>query len=152
MDERVMRDVIGPIFQLLGRRQFAMKEQVSGFQIRAFLREILDGIAAVTQNAGVAINKSDSADARSRVVERRVVTHHPEFFGIDFDLAEVGGPDGAVGDRDFVGFSGAIVSDGECFAGRGSAIRLSRLRCGEWGDRMSTRLNSSYRCISYAVF
>src|SRR5437762_9806423 len=33
-----------------------------------------------------------------------------------------------------------------------SPARLSFHRCSDGGDRKSTRLNSSHRCISYAVF
>src|SRR2546422_6135592 len=42
-----------------------------------------DGIAAVAQDTGVAIDIRDSADTGSGVVERRVVAHQPEFLGID---------------------------------------------------------------------
>jgi hypothetical protein len=36
-------------------------------------------------------------------------------------------------DGNLVRLSGAIVGDGEGFAGRGGAVSFSRLRCGEWG-------------------
>ena len=132
VNKGVVRDVVGPILQLRGRRQFSVQEQVSRFQIGALLREILDWIAAITQDAGVAVDVSHAADAGSGVVEGRVIAHQAEFFGVDFDLAKVGSPDGSVSDGDFVGFAGAIVDDGESFAGRGSAVRFSRLRCREW--------------------
>src|SRR5437588_12170581 len=132
VNKGVVRDVVGPILQLRGRRQFSVQEQVSRFQIGALLREILDGIAAITQDAGVAVDVSHAADAGSRVVEGRVIAHQAEFFGVDFDLAKVGSPDGPVSDGDFVGFAGAIVDDGKRFAGRCSAVRFSRLRCREW--------------------
>src|SRR6266566_531247 len=133
VDESVMRDVVGPILQLRRRGQFTMQEQIRGFQIGAFFREVFDGIAAVTQDAGVAIDVGNLADAGGGVVEGRVIAHHPEFFGVDFDLAEVGGTDGIVRDGDLVGFAGAVVDDGKRFAERGRAFRLSRLRGGEWG-------------------
>jgi len=56
----------------------------------------------------------DFADTRCRVIERGIVAHHAEFSGVDFDLAKVGGADGAVGDRGLRSFfPGAIVGDGE---------------------------------------
>src|SRR6476469_10616600 len=35
---------------------------------------------------------------------------------------------------------------------RGTSARRSGRTCRAWPDRKSTRLNSSHRCISYAVF
>jgi len=132
MDEGVMGDVVGPILQLCGGRQFAVQQQIGRFQVGALFCEIFDGIAAVAQDAGVAIDKRDSAYTGGGVVERRVVAHQPEFLGIDFDLAQVGGANGAVLDGNFVGFSGAIVGNGKRFAGRGGGVRFSRLRSGKW--------------------
>src|SRR5438067_514853 len=138
VDERVVRDVVGPILQLRRRRQFAVQEQIRGLQISAFFREIFNGIAAITQDAGVAIDIRYFADARSGVIERRIVAHHAKIFGVHFDLAEVGGADGVVRDGNLVGFARAIVRDGERFAGSGRAFRLSRLRGGKWGVHSSS--------------
>ena len=132
VNKSVMRDVIGPVFQLGSRGQFAIQQQISGFQVGAFFREILDGIAAITQDSDIAINVRDSADAGSRVVEGRVVAHHPEFFRIDLDLPKIGGADGAVSDGDFVGFTRAIIGNRKGLAGGAGAVRLPRLCCGEW--------------------
>src|SRR6266853_3478085 len=132
VDESVVRDVVGPILQLRGRRQFAMQEQIRGFQIGAFFREVFYWVTAITQDAGVAIDEGDFADAGCGVVEGRVVAHHAKFCGVNFDLAEVGGTDGVVGDGNLVRFAGAIVGDGERLAGRAGAFLLSRRRCGEW--------------------
>ena len=110
-----------------------MQEQIRGFQIGAFFRQVFDGIAAITEDAGVAIDVRNPADARSGVVERRVVAHQAKIFWIHFNLAEVGGADGVVRDGDFVGLPSTIVDDGEGLAGRGGALFLSRCRCGEWG-------------------
>src|ERR1700737_2905240 len=133
MDERVMSDVVSPILQLRRRGQFAMQEQIRGFQVGAFFREVFDGITAITQDAGVAIDVCDLADAGGGVIEGRVVAHHAKIFGVNPDLAEVGGTDGAVRDGELVGFAGAIVGDGERFAGRGRALELSRRSCRQWG-------------------
>jgi len=40
----------------------------------------------------------------------------PEIVGVDFDLAEVHGADGAMGNGNFVRLAGAIVGDGDGFA------------------------------------
>ena len=133
VNESVVRNVVGPIIQLRRSRQFAMQEQIRGFQIGAFFRQVFDGIAAITEDASVAIDVRNPADARSGVVERRVVAHQAKIFWIHFYLAEVGGADGVVRDGDFVGLAGAIVDDGEGLAGRSRALFLSRCRCGEWG-------------------
>ena len=63
VNESVVRDVVGPIIQLRRRRQFAMQEQKRRFQIGAFFRQVFDGIAAITEDAGVAIDIRYFADA-----------------------------------------------------------------------------------------
>ena len=133
VDEGVMRDVVGPGLQLISAGELAVEEEVGGFKIRAFFSQIFNGVAAVAQDAGVAVDVSDFADARCGVVEGRIVTHHAEIGGIDLDLAEVGGTDGVVRDGDLVGLPSTIVDDGEGLAGRSGALFLSRCRCGEWG-------------------
>ncbi len=110
-----------------------MEEQIRRFEVGAFFGEVFDGVAAVAQDAGVAIDKSNFADAGRGVIEGGVITHHAEFVGVHFDLAEVHGADGAVGYGDFVGLAGAIVRDGEGFARGSGSLRLFRLRCGRRG-------------------
>src|SRR5450755_4369793 len=124
VNEGVVGDVIGPVFQLAGGGKLAVEQEVGGFGIGAFFSEIFDGVAAVTEDAGVAVDIGDFADAGRGVVEGRVVGHHAEIGGVELDLAQVGGADGAVGDGNFVGFAGAIVGDGERFAGLGSRFGL----------------------------
>ena len=114
--------VVGPVFQLGFVGQLAVEEKIGGFEVGAFFGEVLDGIAAVAQDAGVAVDESDFADAGSGVVEGGVVTHHAEIGGVDFDLAQVGGADGVVDDGNFVSLAGAIVGDGQRFAGYGGTL------------------------------
>src|ERR1700693_5400078 len=99
-----------------------MNEEIGGVHVGAFFGEVLDGIAAVTQDAGVAVDESDFADAGRGVVEGGVVAHHAEIGGGDFNLAQVGGADGVVNDGNFVIFAGAIVGDGQRFAGYGGTL------------------------------
>ena len=56
----------------------------------AALGELLDRIPAISKNPLIAIDECDGALARSGVLVRGVVAHHPEITGIDFDLAQVG--------------------------------------------------------------
>ena len=113
VNERMVRDVIGPILELRARGQFAVQDQISGFEVGAALGQFLDGIAAVAQDAGVAVNKGDFASAQRRVVERRVVAHHAELVRFHLDLAKIERADRVVGDRHFVGFARAVIGDGE---------------------------------------
>ena len=78
VNEGVMRDVVGPVFQLRFRRQFAAQKQIGGFEIRALLGEFFDRISAVAKDAFVAIDERDLAGTRRRVAKRRVVAHHSE--------------------------------------------------------------------------
>ena len=112
VDEGVVRDVVGPIFQLRAGGQLAMQNQISRFEVGAFLGQFLDRIAAVSQDAFVAVDERDLALTQGRIVEGRVVAHHPELIGFHFDLAQIGGVDRVVLDRNFVGFSRAVIGNG----------------------------------------
>src|SRR5580658_6448348 len=89
VNESVVGDVIGPVIELLLSGQLAIQNQVGGFEISALLREFLDGIAAVTEDAFVAVDKSDAADAGGGVVERRVIAHQAEIIRAGLDLADI---------------------------------------------------------------
>src|ERR1700730_13997572 len=99
-----------------------MNEQIGGFQVGTFFGEVFDGIAAIAQDDGVGINESNFADAGSSVIERWIVAHHAEIGGAAFNLAQVGGADGVVHDRYFVILTGAIVGNGQRFAGYGGTL------------------------------
>src|SRR6202521_36623 len=88
VNEGVVRDVVGPLFELRGGGEIAVEEQVGGVGVGAFFGGVFDGIAAIAEDAGVAVNEGDAADAGSSVVVSGVVTHHAEFGGVDFDLAQ----------------------------------------------------------------
>src|SRR5262249_18479096 len=130
VNEGVMRDVVSPGLELLGIGEFAVQQQVGGFEVGALFGEILDRIAAVAKNAGIAVDVSDLADTGCGVVEGRVVTHHAEIGGIDFDLAKIGGADGVVGYGQLVGFAGAIVGNSQRVARRGGGVGLFGLSGG----------------------
>src|SRR4029077_2130002 len=75
MNKSVMSDVIGPIVELSACGKVAVKNQVGGFEIGALLRQLLDGISAIAQDAFVAVNEGDAADAGRGVQKGGIVAH-----------------------------------------------------------------------------
>ena len=116
-----------PLVELRLRRQLAVDQQVGDLEVGRLLRELLDRIAAVLEDALVAVDVGDRRPARRRVRERRVVGHEPEVVLGDLDLAQVHGAHGAVLDRDLVGLAGAVVGDGQRVAGGGYAAAVRGL-------------------------
>src|SRR5260370_16432921 len=102
--------------------KLAVPDQVSGFEVRPFLRQFFDGITAITQDAGLAVDERDAALAQSRVIECRVVAQRPEVFRVLLNLAEVHRSDGPVLYGDFAGFSRAVVGDGERLAAHADGL------------------------------
>ena len=96
VEHRVERDLLRPVLQLRGRRQLAEENQVGRFEVVAFFGQLLDRIAAIEQDALVAVDVGDRAAAVRGVHERRVVRHQPEVVGRRLDLPEVHRADGAV--------------------------------------------------------
>ena len=103
VDRHVPRDAIGERGQLVLGGQLPVNQQVRDLEEGGLLGELLDGIAAVTQDPGVAVDVRDRAFARRGVHEA----------GIDRDQAGVAHERG---DRD------AVVAHGRAldaqFAGR----------------------------------
>src|SRR5712692_325150 len=122
VDEGVMGDVIGPLVQLRSAGQVAAQDQVGSLQIIALLGQLLDWIAAVAQDADVAIDESDAAVAQRRIVERRVVTHQAEIAPVGLDLAQVQSADGAIFDGEFVLLARAVVGDAERLPARARGL------------------------------
>ncbi|MCY1417601.1 hypothetical protein D9M71_331400 [compost metagenome] len=60
----VVLDGVDELFLLRGVGQFALQQQVAGFQVVGLLGELFDGIAAVQQHALVAIDIGDLRLAR----------------------------------------------------------------------------------------
>ena len=118
--ERVDRDLVDPLRERVERRQLAVDQQVGDLQVAGVLAQLLDRVAAVLEDAGVAVDVGDRAAARGGVHERRVVGHQPEVLLVDLDLAQVQGAHGAVGDRQLVGAPGAGVGDEQAVLRRGA--------------------------------
>src|ERR1700734_2263817 len=113
VNKSVMCDVVSPIRQLGFVGELAVKNEVGGLDVGAFLRHFFDGISAIAQDTLVAVDKSNFARARSCVRECRVVTHQSEIFGIYFHGTQIESANRLVLDGKFVLASGAIVGDAQ---------------------------------------
>jgi hypothetical protein len=113
VDERVVGDGGLERFELALRGELAVQQEVRRLEVARLLRQLLDRIAAVFEDALVAVDVRDRAAAGGRVHERRVVGHQPEVVFGCFDLAQIGGLDRAFFDGNFVRFASTVVSDGE---------------------------------------
>ena len=74
MHHGVMHDAIVEVLLLCGRRQFAVEQQVAYFEEIAVFGQLFDRIAAMQQNAFVAINIGDAGLARRGRGEARIVS------------------------------------------------------------------------------
>ena len=94
--------------ELLLGRELTVEQEVRDLEIGRLLRELLDRVAAVAQDAGVAVEEGDRAGTRRRRQERRVV--HAQ---IRVELAQRRRREHAVVDVDRDLFAGAVVDDGD---------------------------------------
>jgi hypothetical protein len=119
VDVRVVGDRVDELVELLPARQLAVQEQVRDLEVARLLGQLLDGVAAVLEDALVAVDEGDGAPAVRGVEERRVVAHETEVVIVDLDLAQVRRLDAPVLDRDLVGLAGAVVGDRQSVFGHG---------------------------------
>ena len=112
VDPGVVGDVVDPLVHLGERRQLAVEHQVGDLEVVGAVRQLLDGVAAIAQDAAVAVDLGDAADRRRGVHEGRIVGEEPEVVRSRADLAEVHGPNGAVGDGQLVRLARAVVGKG----------------------------------------
>ena len=92
-------------------RQLAVDEQVGDLEEARLLRELLDRVAAVLEDALLAVDEGHRALARGGVDETGVVGRQARGVVVQADLTEVGGLDRAVVDRDLVVLAGPVVPD-----------------------------------------
>jgi hypothetical protein len=78
------------------------------------LSQLLDGVAAVLEDADVAVDIGDRAPAGTGVDEPGVIGRKARL-AFDGDLAEIGRTDGSVGDRDLVLATRTVVANAEFF-------------------------------------
>src|SRR5262245_35777859 len=89
VDVRVVRDVVNELIVVRLRGELTMPQQVRHLEKRCLLRELFDGISAVTQNSLVPVDERDRRTARCSVHERGIVAHDPEIIWTRHDLLEV---------------------------------------------------------------
>ena len=112
MDHGVMGDVPGPALHLRGGGQFAIDDQIGGFQIVNLFGNLLDRISPVAQDPLVPVDVGDIALAGSGVLESGIIGHHPEIIILHLDLAQIHRIDGIVLDLHLVSFTGTVIGDG----------------------------------------
>ena len=131
---RVKRHVLRELLQLFGGGQLPFQEQPRHLEERGLFGQLLDRIAAVLQDALVAVDEGDLRLARGRVREGRVVSHEAEIVLVHLDLAEVESLDGPLFDGELVALPGAVVRDRHAvFPGHGAI--LARCHSGAAGRR-----------------
>ena len=111
VQHRVERDLLGPVLLLLRGGKLAKQNQVGRLEEVALLRELLNRVAAIQQDALVAVDVGDRAAAVRRVHERRVVRHEAEVVRLFLDLAQVHRADRAVLNGQLVLLARAVVDD-----------------------------------------
>ena len=104
VEEGVVDDVEGPLVELGLVRQLAVEQQVGHLEVGRVLGQLLDGVAAVAQDAGVAVEVGDGRRAGRGREEGGVV--EPQ---VGIELAQRRGGERAVHDRDGHLLPGPIV-------------------------------------------
>ena len=77
-------DLVPPARALGRSRQFAVQDQPGDVEVAGALGELLDGVAAIPEDALVAVDVGDPADAGGGVLERRVVGGEARIPGYGF--------------------------------------------------------------------
>src|SRR5438105_2029382 len=108
-----MGDGPNPFAGLIRIGQLAVDQEISHLQETASLRQFLDWVTPVAQNAALAIDVGDGAAAAGGVEECWVVAHHAGPGPVRRDLLEFGGRDRAVPNGNLVAAAGAIIDDGK---------------------------------------
>ena len=111
--DRVMGNVVRPFREFARGRKDSVHDQVGDFQKGTVYREVLDGIAPVTQNAFFTIDVGYAAPAGSGIGKSRIVSQQAEIVLGYLDFTKVRGGNrgavlgiGPVHNRDFVFFAG----------------------------------------------
>ena len=134
VDERVVGDLVHPGVHLRLGGERAVDEEVGHLEEAGLLRQLLDRVAAVLQDALVAVDVGDRAATGRRVDEAGVVGGQAGLVVADLDLSEVLGGDGPVGDRDLVVLAGAVVADGQGVVAGSFVAHVGSL-LGSWDSR-----------------
>ena len=87
------------------------------------LSQLLDGIAAVLENALIAVDKGNGASAGSSVDKTWIVRRESRL-AFDRDLLEVGSADRPITDRDLVLTTRTVVANAQRILGRINRWRI----------------------------
>ncbi len=121
VDERVVRDVLGPHLVLFGGRELAVDQQVGDLEVGRLFGELLDRIAAVSEDALLAVDVGDGTRRRGRRRERGVVEP-----GVAEEFSPLRAGDAAVFDRDLDRLAGSVVGDGHAVSHERNVPEASR--------------------------
>ena len=127
MQHRVIGDVMRELFLLGSIRQRAILQQIADLHEVAMFGEIFDRIAAMQQNAGVAVDIGDLRFARCGRREAGIVGEITEFF-IQRPNIDDFRSNGTGHQREIRRFAGRIVRDGDGFLRHASTPRCDGLR------------------------
>src|SRR5207302_8582010 len=106
VDVGVVGDLVGPRLIPLGRRQVAVEQQVGHLEVGRLLGQLLDGVAAVLEDAGIAVDVGDGTAGEGRRHQGLVVEPDP-----GQDAAPGGGVDAPVHDGHVDRLPRAVVGD-----------------------------------------
>src|SRR5204863_4747869 len=81
--------------------------------------QLIDSVAAIATAAPLAVDEGDTARAGGGVEESGIVAEQPRILRRRADLAEVGGADRPVLDRQLVVLAGPAIDDQESLGGVG---------------------------------
>jgi len=109
---RVMGNGVIERIELGGCRQLAIDQQIRHFGEIGVLGQLFDRVAAVQQHAGIAIDVRHRTFAAGGRGEARVVGEVTQVFGYLADI-QTGRAQGAAQDRQFRGFAGNGIGQGE---------------------------------------
>ncbi len=117
VDEGVVGDLAHPLGELHGRRQLAVEQQVGDLEVGRALGQLLDRVAAVLQDPGVAVDVGDRALALGGRGEPGIVEPDPRE-----QLRPGARVDGAVDDGDLDGLARSVVGDGDAVGHAGHLL------------------------------
>src|SRR5215467_1985876 len=109
MDEGMMGYVPLPVLQFSSGGQLAVEKEVGHLQVVAALCQLLDRVAAISQDAAVTIDESYRALARCCIHEGRVIAHKPEVAVQDLYFAQVFGRYRVMLDGNLVLLPGPVI-------------------------------------------
>src|SRR5581483_8625435 len=109
--EGVVGELVRPALELRRGRELAEDEQVRRLEVGAALGELLDRVAAVAQDAAIAVDERDRAADGRGVEERRVVARESRVVVRDLRLLQRRRADRPVLDRHLEAPSRAVVGD-----------------------------------------